>query len=200
MRLLKKGFLAVILALSLCLAFAACDSNENETPEDTRYLWGTLSGTITEYADSPVDSSPVAGVTVKSGDETVTSDENGNYTIKVYDNGATVTFEKEGYITQSKTFKSSSFNSDEAEYSFIAYVSTVVTGTVKDANGSPVSGASVSIGIRQTTTDAQGKFKFDGVIGTSMVIVVTSGKTTVRKPVYTEQMRTGAVDVEVELG
>lgn len=205
MKLCKKYLVTVVLliiSLSCVFAFAACGNDDNKTDSetDTRVLWGTLTGVITDYNQSPVTASPVAGVTVKSGDETATTDENGKYSIEVYDNGATVTFEKEGRITQSKTFKSSSFRNDTANYDFIMYSSAKVQGTVKDKEGKAVSGASVEIGIQKTETDEQGKFEFAEVIATSMIIKVTYNGKSVIKPLYTEQMLTGSVTTEIIIG
>lgn len=189
----------MIISLVTAFAFTACGGEEEEPEKDTRSFWGTLTGIVTDYNSSPVDASPVEGVTVKSGDETATTDKDGRYSIMVYDNGATVSFEKEGRFTQKKTFKSSSFKNEQAEYDFIMYISAKVEGTVKDKDGAPVSGAEVSIGIQSTVTDAQGKFSFASVIATNMVITVTHDGKTVIKPVYTQDMITGAVTTEITL-
>ncbi len=206
MKLFKKYFLSITLLLlgfALAFAFAACGNKEKDGPTpvgDTRVLWGTLSGVVTDYGSSPVDPSPVSGVTVKSGDETATTDEHGYYSIKVYDNGATVSFEKAGRFTQSKTFKSSSFRSDVATYDFVMYACAKVQGSVKDNSGNAVSGVTVEIGIQTTTTDAQGEFEFAEVIATTMIVKATYNGKTVIKPVYTEQMLGGTVTVEIVLG
>lgn len=205
MKAIKKYLLPVILfmlSLACAFAFTACaDGGEDETqPKNERVYWGTLVGTVVDYNASPVKASPVAGVTVTSGDESTVTDENGHYSIKVYDNGATVSFEKEGRFTQKKTLKSSSFRTDELTYDFIMYVSAKVEGTVKNSSGTALSGVTVEIGIQKTVTDAQGKFVFDEVIATDMVITATYNGKSVIKPVYTEDMVTGSVNTEIVIG
>ena len=190
----KRNILFVILlCLTLAFSLAACGGDGETSTVDERVLWGTLVGTVTE------NETGLAGVKVTSGDESAVTDENGEYSIKVYNNGATVSFEKQGCITQRKTFKSSSFYAQEIRYDFIMYIAAKVEGTVKDKNGAPVAGADVTVGVQSVKTDEEGKFSFAQVIGTSMVVIVEYGGKTVRKAVYTEEMRTGSVNVEIVL-
>lgn len=205
MKAFKKYFLTVlllILTFTVAVAFTACKDGDDgdNSPKTERIYWGTLVGTVVDYNTSPVKASPVEGVTVKSGDEVATTDENGHYSIKIYDNGATVTFEKEGRFTQKKTLKSSSFRTEELTYDFIMYISARVEGTVKNSSGTALSGVAVEIGIQKTTTDSQGKFVFDEVIATDMIITATYNDKSVIKPVYTEDMITGNVSTEIIIG
>ena len=106
-------------------------------------------------------------------------------------------FEKQGCITQKKTFKSSSFGKGEARYDFTMFISAKVEGTVKDKSGAAVQGVTVTVGVQSVQTDAEGKFTIDSVIGTSMVLIAELNGKTQRKPLYAAEMRTGAVNIEI---
>ena len=187
----RNLFVVILFCIALVFTLAAFGGGEKPDGQPSRRYWGTLVGTVTE------NDAGLSGVKVRSGDEETVTDENGNYSIKVYDNGATVVFEKQGCITQKKTFKSSSFYTDEIRYDFIMFISARVEGTVRNADGAAVSGATITIGVNSVETDADGKFVFESVIGTSMVLIAEHGGKTVRKPLYAEDMRTGNVTVEI---
>lgn len=200
----KKIFsliLIVVLAFSLCLLCACNDDptrpnnnppdGDNNKPQPT--YWGKLSGIVTE------NDKPIQGVKVTSGSKTATTDVNGKYEIEIYDDGAKVVFTKDGYITQTNTFKSSSFSSEEQTYNFIIFRAVKVSGTVVDANGLAVSDAVVTIGIRRVNTDSNGRFVMDDVIGTSMMVFASKGKQSAQKPIFTEEMLSGAVEIELVL-
>lgn len=191
---MRRKFFVLTLALLLSLCFAACapEGETGEEEQDTRTYWGTLLGTVTE------DGSPVSGVIVTAGSERTETDENGAYFIAVYDNGNTVSFEKEGYFTQKKTFKTSSFYKEEAKYSFSMFRIARVTGVVREG-GVPVAGAKVVIGVQETETDEEGKFVFEKVIATTMILFAEKDGKRARKALYTEELRTGSVNAELDL-
>lgn len=188
-----KRIVAIVIALILCLMlFVACEQPDepNNQPDEQPIYWGKVTGVVTS------NDKPLAGVTVKSASRTVTTDENGAYTIEVYNDGATISFEKDGCITQKKTFRSSDFYRDEIQYDFIMFVSTKVFGFVKDATDNAIADATVCIGDQSTTTDADGYYQFDSVIATSMVIIVTKGDTTARGAVFADDMQDGECEVD----
>lgn len=191
---MKRSFIAVTSFILLLILLSSCNLNVTTTTtvptEKKAVYWGKVSGVIIE------NDTPLAGVTVASADRITTTDENGRYSIEVYDDGATVSFTKEGHITQSKTFKSSSFYRDEIDYSFIMFVSTRLIGRVVDSDGLPVSDALVSVGDQYTRTDAEGKYEFESVIGTSMVIIVSKGDKVARGAVFTEDMHSPTCEAE----
>lgn len=177
----------------VCLSLAACGSpSEEQKKEPEAVFYGTVYGVVTENGE------PVEGVTVTAGEQSSQTDEKGSYSIDVYDNGRTLIFMKEGYFTQKKTFKSSSFYADEIEYSFLMFRKARVSGVVK-LGGEPVAGAKVTLGLQETETDAQGAFVFEEVIATSMILIAEKDGKTARKPLYTEEMRTGSVTAELDL-
>lgn len=185
--------LALIPSLSLmtsCSLLTPPQASTTTPSTDEPIYWGTLTGIVTE------NGVPVEGITVRSGSRTATTDADGSYSIKVYSDGATVSFEADGYITQSQTFKSSSFYRNEIEYSPLIFRSVRITGSVRDENGAAVEGATVSIGDRTALTDANGKYEFDGIIGTSMVILVSKGSMSGRGAFFTEDTLDGSHTVE----
>lgn len=198
----KKMFVVLIIVLSVCLSLVACDDSSNLPPNNPSdknpvipelIYWGKLSGVVTE------NDKPCQGVKVSSGNKTTVTDSNGKYTIDVYDDGAKVEFTKDGYITQTNTFKSSSFNSEICTYCFNIFRDVKVVGKVVDANGTPVSGAKVTIGIRSVDTDMDGRFVMDNVIGTSMLVFAEKDEHKVQKPIFSEEMQSGTVEIELIL-
>ena len=200
-----KRFIIIATALILCLfSLSSCFLMNKEEPpvdggnqndqtgntQDESIYWGKVSGVVTE------NDKPLEGVKVTAGSQSVTTDKNGKYSIEIYSDGATVSFEKEGCITQKKTFKSSSFYRDEINYDLIMFLSVKVYGKVVDGSSSPVSGAIVTIGNQSVTTDGDGYYEFESVIGTSMVIIVTSGNKTARGAVFADEMREGEVEAD----
>lgn len=194
--------LLIVVVLVLCLCLSACHddpitpntnpSDNNNSTEEPLY-WGKLSGIVTE------NDKPIAGVKVKSGSKTVTTDADGKYLIEVYSDGAKVVFSKDGYITQTNTFKSSSFSSEEQTYSFNIFRAVKVSGTVVDASGATVADAVVTIGIRSIKTDSDGRFVMDDVIGTSMLVFASKGKQSAQAPIFTEEMQEGTVEIQLVL-
>lgn len=187
-----KKLLGILFAFMLCVSLAACGETPSLPEPPAAARWGRVFGTVTE------NGAPVEGVSVTAGTHTAVTDGNGAYAIEVYDDGATLVFEKEGYFTQKKTLKSSSFYTDEIEYSFLMFRKTRVSGTVT-RGGVPVAGAKVAIGLQETETDADGNFVFEEVIATSMILTAEQDGKRARKALYTEEMRTGSVSVELEL-
>lgn len=198
----KLFTLLLIVILTLCLCLSAChddpntpDNNDpNDNPNKTEAVyWGKLSGVVTE------NDKPIQGVKVTSGSKTTTTDADGKYSIEVYSDGAKVAFTKDGYITQTNTFKSSSFSTEEQTYSFNIFRSVKVTGKAVDANGNAVADATVTIGLRSVTTDSDGTFVMDGVIGTSMMVFAVKDNLKAQKPIFTDEMQQGTVEIELIL-
>lgn len=188
-----KKIIAILLTLIFCLTLlVACEKPDepNNLPDEQPIYWGKVFGVVTS------NDKPLAGVTVKSASRTATTDEKGTYTIEIYSDGATVSFEKDGCITQKKTFRSGDFYRDEIGYNFVMFVSTKVFGFVKDANGNGIGDATVCIGDQSATTDTDGYYQFDSVIATSMVIIVTKGDTTARGAVFADDMQDGECEVD----
>jgi protocatechuate 3,4-dioxygenase beta subunit len=136
---------------------------------------GSITGTVTDTEDG----SPVAGATVTDGTRTTTTDATGEYNIANMPPGTyQVTASKSGYESSSLTVTVSAEITAVANLSLTRIiVAGAITGTVNDAeDGSPVAGATVSDGIRTTTTDSTGKYTIADVPpGTYQVTASKSG-------------------------
>lgn len=189
-----KKLIVIILILAMCFTlFVACTDNNDKPDIDngaSNTYWGKVSGVVT------LNDKPISGVTVKAGSKTVTTDENGVYTIEIFSDNATLEFEKNGCITQRKTFKSADFYREEINYNTIIFISTRVFGIVKDNNGIGVSDARVTIGNQSTVTDSNGYYEFDSVIASSMVIIVSKEGKTAKGAVFTDEMLDGECEVD----
>lgn len=189
-----KKLIVIILILVICFTLlVACTDNNDKPDEDNGALntyWGKVSGVVT------LNDKPISGVTVKAGSKTVTTDENGAYTIEIFNDGSTLVFEKDGCITQRKTFKSTDFYREEINYNTIIFISTRVFGLVKDNNGNGVADATVTIGNQTSMTDSNGYYEFDSVIASSMVIIVSKEGKTAKSAIFTDEMLDGECEVE----
>lgn len=157
-RTLKRCFVGIMLAVLLgasCL-LAAC--GDNETPP----------GTETDFAIEGVVSSdmgPLSGVAVTLGEESKTTGTAGSYSFEVAEGEYTLTFAKDGYVTQTKTVNTDdavsgkvtlnvSMAAVQAEY-------VVISGTVTDAeSGAALEGAVISGSALESsvTTDSDGAY------------------------------------------
>ena len=74
-----------------------------------------------------------------------------------------------------------------------------VTGTVTDAEGTPVEGATVRVGVNSTTTDAEGKYEFAGVqIGEYSFAVTKPGYHSYTTTITVEDKDNNVVDAALE--
>lgn len=141
-RTLKRCFIGIMLAVLLgtsCL-LAACGDNETPPGTDTDF---TIEGVISS------DLGPLSGVAVTLGEESKTTGTAGSYSFEVAEGEYTLTFAKDGYVTQTKTV-----NTDDAVSGKVTlnvsmaaaqkeYV--VISGKVTDAeSGAALEGAVIS--------------------------------------------------------
>lgn len=157
-RTLKRCFVGIMLAVLLgasCL-LAAC--GDNETPPGTETTF-TIEGVISS------DLGPLSGVAVTLGEESKTTGTAGSYSFEVAEGEYTLTFAKDGYVTQTKTV-----NTDDAVSGKVTlnvsmaaaqkeYV--VISGKVTDAEsdaaleGAVISGSALDSSV---TTDSDGAY------------------------------------------
>ncbi len=157
-RTLKRYFIGIMLAVLLgasCL-LAAC--GDNETPPGTETAF-TIEGVVSS------DMGPLSGVAVTLGEESKTTGTAGSYSFEVAEGEYTLTFAKDGYVTQTKTV-----NTDDAASGKVTlnvsmaaaqkeYV--VISGKVTDAkSGNALKGAVISGSALESsvTTDADGAY------------------------------------------
>jgi thermitase len=118
---------------------------------------GSITGSVTDAEDG----SPIVGAMVTDGVRTATTDAAGEYTIADVPPGSyEVTASKAGYQGSSSTVTVLSGGTAVANFSLHeVIVPGSITGSVTDAeDGAPIFGATVSDGIRTTTTDATGEY------------------------------------------
>ena len=157
-RTLKRYFIGIMLAVLLgtsCL-LAAC--GDNETPPGTETAF-TIEGVVSS------DLGPLSGVAVTLGEESKTTGTAGSYSFEVAEGEYTLTFAKDGYVTQTKTV-----NTDDAVSGKVTlnvsmaaaqkeYV--VISGKVTDAeSGAALEGAVISGSALDSsvTTDSDGAY------------------------------------------
>lgn len=157
-RTLKRCFVGIMLAVLLgasCL-LAAC--GDNETPPGTETDF-TIEGVVSS------DLGPLSGVAVTIGEESKTTGTAGSYSFEVAEGEYTLTFAKDGYVTQTKKV-----NTDDAVSGKVTlnvsmaaaqkeYV--VISGKVTDAeSGAALEGAVISGSALDSsvTTDSDGAY------------------------------------------
>ena len=141
-RTLKRYFIGIMLAVLLgtsCL-LAAC--GDNETPPGTETAF-TIEGVVSS------DLGPLSGVAVTLGEESKTTGTAGSYSFEVAEGEYTLTFAKDGYVTQTKTV-----NTDDAvsgkvtlnvSMAAVQKEYVVISGKVTDAeSGAVLEGAVIS--------------------------------------------------------
>ena len=153
-----RGFLGLMLAVLLgasCL-LAACAESETPSGEETAF---TIEGVVSS------DMGPLSGVAVTLGEESKTTGTAGSYSFEVAEGEYTLTFAKDGYVTQTKTV-----NTDDAvsgkvtlnvSMAAVQKEYVVISGTVTDAeSGDALEGAVISGSALESsvTTDADGAY------------------------------------------
>ncbi len=137
-----RGFLGLMLAVLLgasCL-LAACAESETPSGEETAF---TIEGVVSS------DLGPLSGVAVTLGEESKTTGTAGSYSFEVAEGEYTLTFAKDGYVTQTKTV-----NTDDAvsgkvtlnvNMAAVQAEYVVISGKVTDAaGGAALEGAVIS--------------------------------------------------------
>lgn len=152
-----RGFLGLMLAVLLgasCL-LAACAESETPSGEETAF---TIEGVVSS------DMGPLSGVAVTLGEESKTTGTAGSYSFEVAEGEYTLTFAKDGYVTQTKTV-----NTDDAvsgkvtlnvSMAAVQKEYVVISGKVTDADGAALKGAVISGSALESsvTTDADGAY------------------------------------------
>ena len=153
-----RGFLGLMLAVLLgasCL-LAACAESETPSGEETAF---TIEGVVSS------DLGPLSGVAVTLGEESKTTGTAGSYSFEVAEGEYTLTFAKDGYVTQTKTV-----NTDDAvsgkvtlnvNMAAVQAEYVVISGKVTDAaGGAALEGAVISGSALESsvTTGADGAY------------------------------------------
>jgi hypothetical protein len=124
--------------------------------------------TLTIIVANQYTGEPVEGAEATDGRSKGTSDQQGTLQLKYLAEGATVSLQKEGFAPVEIVFSES--GTVEAKLR-----PDTVVGVVKDPEGRPIAGASVSDGDSTTSTDEQGSFKLTGVEENAKLSVSANG-------------------------
>lgn len=153
-----RGFLGLMLAVLLGASCLLTACGDNETPSGTETAF-TIEGVVSS------DMGPLSGVAVTLGEESKTTGTAGSYSFEVAEGEYTLTFAKDGYVTQTKTV-----NTDDAvsgkvtlnvSMAAVQREYVVISGKVTDAKssaaleGAVISGSALESSV---TTDADGAY------------------------------------------
>lgn len=157
-RTLKRCFVGIMLAVLLGASCLLTACGDNETPPGTETAF-TIEGVVSS------DMGPLSGVAVTLGEESKTTGTAGSYSFEVAEGEYTLTFAKDGYVTQTKTVNTDdavsgkvtlnvSLSAAQKEY-------VVISGKVTDAeSGAALEGAVISGSALESsvTTDSDGAY------------------------------------------
>ncbi|MBB4035486.1 5-hydroxyisourate hydrolase-like protein (transthyretin family) [Dysgonomonas hofstadii] len=130
---------------------------------------GAITGTITD-AETGL---PIAGATVVSNGETVTSDANGVYAFESFEKGSyTVEFSADGYFPATGSVGTDDFVDRIATLDMQLEPKSVIEGIVTDSeSGLALAGVTVKMGDEEVATDVDGKYAFKGLDETDYTLV-----------------------------
>jgi hypothetical protein len=117
----------------------------------------TVSGTVTDQNSNLISQ---AVVTASPSGRTANTNSQGQYTLTLVNTGDTLTASYQG-ATSSKTITAS-----QNVYDFVLTISAAkasISGTVKDNKNQNVQAASVTLGVKQATTDTNGAFSITSI-------------------------------------
>ncbi|MDF9745116.1 carboxypeptidase regulatory-like domain-containing protein [Natrinema salsiterrestre] len=153
---------------------------------------GSVEGTVTD-----ADDEPIADATVTAGDETVTTDENGTYTLELEPGEYTLDVSADGYETVSEDVTVDADATTTADVTLEA-VDGTLEGTVTDTDGDAIADATVTVGDQETTTDENGSYSLDLEPGEYTLAVSAEGYEDASRTVSVEADATRTADVTLE--
>lgn len=167
-----KTCLVTAVLGSFVLAGTSCQKDETPAGEGN----GTITGTVTNADGDPIDG---VSVSASNTESTATTGADGTYTLSnVPVATLSVTFEKEGYQTNSITVPASRFSNGTATVNATLTVAGAkITGTVLDGeNGNaPLEGATVTLNNgTSATTDAEGAFTIENLTVRDYTLTVSA--------------------------
>ena len=122
---------------------------------------GTITGTITDIETGL----PIEGVSIFTNGETVTSDASGLYVFENFERGDyTLEFSVEGYFPGTGSLTANIFEDRIATLDMQLEPKSVIEGIVTESGTNlAIAGVTVSIGDKETITDVEGKYTFNGL-------------------------------------
>ncbi|WP_336002027.1 carboxypeptidase regulatory-like domain-containing protein [Halorientalis halophila] len=148
---------------------------------------GTIAGTVTDAGGSAIE-----GATVSAGGQSTTTAADGSYSLTLTEGDYTVEASADGFQSDSQSVTVTAGETTTADFALDAVVTEGdIAGTVTDADGSAIEGATVTAGGQSTTTAADGSYTLtleegdytveanaDGYVADSQTVTVTAGETT----------------------
>ena len=167
-----KTCLVTAVLGSFVLAGTSCQKDETPAGEGN----GTITGTVTNADGDPIDG---VSVSASNTESTATTGADGTYTLSnVPVATLSVTFEKEGYQTNSITVPASRFSNGTATVNATLTVAGAkITGTILDgANGdAPLKGATVTLSTgTSATTGSDGTFTIENLTVRDYTLTVSA--------------------------
>jgi len=151
---------------ALCLAALLSVSCQEKEPKDET-VKATVSGTVVDDQENPLEGVKVTFVTADSKKEqkaATTTDAEGKYSVEVPSTGRVVSFEKDGYATFSTTIAEARFAAGAIKIDAeLIFSQASIEGKVVDLESNPYEGVKVTCADKETTTDATGTYKFEGL-------------------------------------
>ncbi len=125
-----------------------------------------ISGTVRDSADQPL-----ADVTVAAGEQSATTDSEGQYAITGLVAGTYTVTPSRGEYTFDPENRSVTVGPDKSGVDFTATVVTYsISGTVTDSADQPLSGVTISAGDRSASTDSQGQYSITGLVADTYTV------------------------------
>ena len=144
-------------------------------PGETQNIQVTITesaATITGRVTDAKRGNPISGATVRADSGQATTNYAGYFSLSVKAGTYTLTLSKQGYQASTTQVKVDPGENQSVVFTLTESTATI-TGRVTDAEtGDPVSGATITAGSEQTTTDSGGSFSL-GVDATSYTLTVS---------------------------
>ncbi|MCD7970107.1 MAG: carboxypeptidase-like regulatory domain-containing protein [Alistipes sp.] len=182
--------------------FAVATVSCSDDDENGNVGYGTVTGIVTDYEDTPLDG---VTVSVQDMDATATTASDGSYTIQnVPMDSRVITFTKLQYQTTSATLTADRYVNGTAMISVsMDYANGVISGTVYDArsNYAPLSGVTVTLGNEITQTASDGTYKFEYLsIDDYDLVFSKENYNDVERTIYATDFVDGVAVLDVNLG
>lgn len=196
---LKKLFSA-LLPIAVAFVSVAVSCENLDEGSDSVAGNATITGIVKDTEGNAISG---VAVTTNKSDVTATTGADGAYTLSdIPAVTQMIKFEKTGYGTAAVTVPESRLAGGSAQVDAIMeFAQAVISGKVLDAmsDNAPVEGATVTLnGTKTATTDAEGKYKFEGLTIQDYVLVISKsgiGQATVNltKDMFSDE---GVIEVE----
>lgn len=170
MRKIYLMILTIAFALCSALFLMSCTTTipgedvyvDPAEPEQTLL---TVSGYVT------CEGEVLSGVTVTYGNQTAITMKDGKFILRsASSEGGKMTFSKEGYFDLRRKVETDGFVDGNQTINVELTKCYFITGVVTDSWGNKLSGVKVSSGNLSTYTDANGKYKLDGLFASDRLV------------------------------